>query len=202
MEQLHGEDYKKAEPLIPILTEEFCKMMFSKQWPAREESLKWLENQINRPTEVSNNDFQVLFISCFGAISYTLVDKVAAVQVRSLSVLQALLAKHSKIKVLRKGEYIEYLDNTIQGVIEKLGDTNPKVKDEAEKSIKMLADHPSVGPLIVVQHIIKGFLSKPKLEQSIRHMNGRLFVLHELIKTFQINNPNMPYQPIVDFTLK
>ena len=62
-------------------------MMFSKQWAAREEALKWLENQINRPTEVNAQDFSLLFISTLGAISFTINDKVAAVSIRALSVL-------------------------------------------------------------------------------------------------------------------
>jgi centrosomal protein CEP104 len=86
--------------------------------------------------------------------------------------------------------------------MEKLGDNNARNKEQAENAMKMLADHPSVQPAIVVQHLIKGNTSKPKLDNSLKHISGRLFMLTELIKTFGINNQNMAYQPIVDFTLK
>lgn len=119
----------KAEFLSPILTERFCQMMFSKQWPAREDGLKWLETQINRPNEVNAQDPAMLFVSCMAAIHYTIQDKVTAVQQRALSVLQALLAKHSKLKIGKKAELSEYIDSTTQGVMEKLGDGNSRVKE-------------------------------------------------------------------------
>lgn len=59
--------------------------------------------------------------------------------------------------------------------------------------MKMLAEHPSIQPAIVVSHLIKGNTNKPKLDNSIKHISGRLFMLHELVKSFGINNPNMAY---------
>jgi CRISPR/Cas system CSM-associated protein Csm5 (group 7 of RAMP superfamily) len=44
VDNFSGENMKHAEPLIPILTEECCKMLFSKAWSTKEEGLKWLEN--------------------------------------------------------------------------------------------------------------------------------------------------------------
>ena len=49
-----------------------------------------------------------------GAVSYTINDRIAAVNTKSVSLLQALLAKHNKLKINKKGDLIEYTDNTIQ----------------------------------------------------------------------------------------
>lgn len=47
---------KQAEPLIPILTEETCQRLFSKNWTFREEGLKWLENECKKPRNVKFDD--------------------------------------------------------------------------------------------------------------------------------------------------
>ncbi|KAM3137982.1 hypothetical protein pb186bvf_009877 [Paramecium bursaria] len=202
LEPLSGEVLQRATPLIPILTEEFCKMIFSKTWGAREDGLKWLEVQINRPTDVNAQDLSVLFVSAMGAINYTIHDKIAAVSQRAVSVLQALLAKHAKLKINKRPEFQEHLDQVILGVMEKLGDNNPRLKEQADQALMMLADHPSIGPLIVQQHLVKGFTNKPKIETSVKHMVGRLQMLQALVKKFEINNAQMPYQSIVDFGVK
>jgi hypothetical protein len=93
-----------------------------------------------------------------------------------------LLAKHSKLKITKKGEFVEYLDNTLQGVMEKLGDNNARNKEQAENAMRMMGDHPSIQPPIIVTHLIKGNTLKPKLDNSIKHITGRLFMLHELVK--------------------
>ena len=43
VDQLTGENLKRAEPLKDILTEDFCMKMFSKSWNAKEDALKWLD---------------------------------------------------------------------------------------------------------------------------------------------------------------
>jgi hypothetical protein len=43
IDQLTGENLKKAEPLKDILTEDFCQKLFSKSWNAKEDALKWLD---------------------------------------------------------------------------------------------------------------------------------------------------------------
>jgi hypothetical protein len=117
IDNLVGDNYKKAETLIPILTEEFCKMIFSKSWNTKEEGLLWLETQIARPKDVNAQDVSVFFIACMGAVSFTINDRVAAVYGKAISVLQALLAKHQKLKVAKRGDFNEYTDTIIQVII-------------------------------------------------------------------------------------
>lgn len=66
-------------------------------------------------------------------INYTIHDKIPSVSQRSLSVFQALLAKHAKLKVTRKAEFGEHIDSICSGVMEKLGDNNIRVKETAEE---------------------------------------------------------------------
>jgi hypothetical protein len=48
----------------------------------------------------------------------------------------------------------------------------------------MMAEHPSIGQTVCVNHLVRGFASKPKLETSIKHLGGRLNVLTEYLKKF------------------
>ena len=49
-----------------------------------------------------------------GAVSFTISDRIAAVYARSMSLLQALLKKHSRVKMGKRGDFTEYSDNVIQ----------------------------------------------------------------------------------------
>lgn len=57
----------------------------------------------------------------------------------------------------------------------------------------MLADHPAIGSALCVNHLVRGITAKPKLESSIKHIVGRLSMVNEYVKKFEINNAAMPY---------
>lgn len=70
---------KFADPLIPILTLECCKSIFSKNWQLREEGLKWLDQEVRNPKNIKNDDPQLMFTAVMGAIASTLGDKIVQV---------------------------------------------------------------------------------------------------------------------------
>lgn len=58
------------------------------------------------------------------------------------------------------------------------------------------------GVALVVSHLVRGVTTKPKLQQSGRHIQGRLLVLHQLVQTHGIGNDKVAYNPVVDLALK
>jgi hypothetical protein len=70
---------KKMDSLIPVIGEPCCKKIFSKNWNLREEGLKWLEDQVKRPKEIKYKDVALMWMAVFGAINFTINDKITQV---------------------------------------------------------------------------------------------------------------------------
>jgi hypothetical protein len=51
-----GEAAKYADPLMAVLGEECVKMLFSKAWATKDEGLKFLEAEVERPTKIDASD--------------------------------------------------------------------------------------------------------------------------------------------------
>jgi hypothetical protein len=58
------------------------------------------------------------------------------------------------------------------------------------------------GVALVVGHLVRGVTTKPKLQSSGKHIQGRLMVLHQLVQTHGIGNDKVAYNPVVDMALK
>lgn len=191
---------KLVENIIDIITERCCEQLFSKNWTLREEGLKFLENELNRPTLIKAEDPGSLFNAIFAAVHFTIGDKIIQVSQRSISLLLTLLAKPSP-KFNPKNEMISYIDNVLGVLLEKIGDNNPRMKELAENAFLALANNPIITCQNCVNALLRG-LEKNKKSASFRHIAGRLTVLLEIVKNFGISNSNVPFQTTVEFAVK
>lgn len=190
------------ENFIDILTERCCEQLFSKNWPLREEGLKFLENELNRPTTIKADDSASLFQAIFSVVNFTIGDKITQVSQRSISLLMNLLAKPTP-KFSPKNEMVSYIDNVLGVLLEKVGDNNARVKELAENAFLALANNSVITCQNCVSALTRGIQGeKSKKSSSFRHLAGRLTVLIEIVKDFGINNSNVPFQSTVDFAVK
>ena len=56
------------------------------------------------------------------------------------------------------------MDGTILLLMEKAGDPSLKTKEEVERVIMTMADAVSVGTIPIINHLLKGITTKPKLQ--------------------------------------
>ena len=201
-EKLSPETLKLCENFIDILSEKCCEQLFSRNWPVREEGLKFLDNELSRPTIVRCEDSSALFQAYFAAIHYTIGDKVFQVSQRAVSLLLNLLAKPTP-KFSPKNEMISFIDNVLGVLLEKVGDNNVRMKELAENAFLALANNPVITCQNCVNALIKGLQGeKNKKAASFRHLAGRLNVLLEIIRSFGVNNANVPFTQSVEFAIK
>ena len=111
-DKLSPEQLKLVENIIDILTEKCCEQLFSKNWTLREEGLKFLENELARPTTIRAEDASTLFQAIFSAVHFTIGDKIIQVSQRSISLLLNLLAKPTP-KFQARNEMISYIDKVL-----------------------------------------------------------------------------------------
>ena len=194
---------KLADPLIPVLGDELARKIFSKSWNTREEGLKLLENDLNgKPQYINKKSPGAVFVAAMGAVAYTINDKVNQVSLNAINVLQALLSQEPP-QVSSKNELLSYIDTIVNGLLEKIGDNNARVREQAENAMVGMAYHPLVTCIVCVNALVKtSNTGKHKTTVSTRHIIGRLNVLSQIVRDFQIDNKDVPYQPVVAFAVE
>ena len=184
-----------AEPLIPYLGENLCQKLFSKQWQSREEGLADLQQEIERGPEsylFANSGESEIASGALGAIKHTIGDKVSQVSMKAMNVLHSLLSNVS----VGRSESSEHLQSIVQNLLLKIGDNNARVRDLAEQTYITLTKSETLNVSSAVNHLVKP--SKEK-SGSQKHLVGKLNLLYSFVKEFQIDNPQVPFQPVVEF---
>ena len=203
-EKLSGANVKLAQPLIPVFGEPTCQNLFSKTWTNREKGIKHIESQIGKPTDINMKDVPALWNALFGAVNYTINDKIAQVVQTSVGLLQNVLTRLQPPKSMNISEFQTFSLSILQTLMDKLGDNNAKLRDGAEECIFLLAKCPLVGPQVCVDNllVIEKKINNKVTTVSHKHIAGRLTVLTEIVKEFKIGNSNVPFQSVVVFAIK
>ena len=200
-EKLSLADQKLAEPLIPVIGEELAKKLFSKHWNLRENVLETLVAELPKGQSskvITSNDPWNTTIAIMGVISYTIADRINQVSTNAMNLLKALLSK--KVEIGSKNELIPFIDNTLNGLLEKLGDSNPRIREQAENALMTMVRSPVVTCQFCLNAVVRDPPAvKGKNVQSAKHTLGRLRILQKIIGEFKINNNDVAYLPVVDY---
>lgn len=201
-EPLTSQTAKFADPLIGILGEDICRRLFSKTWQFREEALQQIDTELQNGASselFGGRDNTTVFTAIEGAIRHTICDPVAQVSLRAMNLQRQLLSSFEPSRTTVNGEAKEYLSYILTGLLEKVGDNNLRVRDNAEQCYLMLARSEIVGPGPAAQQVLKP--SKDTKTSSQKHLIGRLSILNSLVKDYRIDNSTLPYQPVLDYAL-
>ena len=85
-------------------------------------------------------------------------------------------------------------------LLDKLGENNVRVRNKSEEALSMIIKHPAVGVNILVAHITKGQM-KSSSYNSYRHVLGRVRLLEGIVRDFGIDNPAVPFEPVLEYAL-
>ena len=168
---------QEATKLIEIYGEYIVRCLYSRTWALREAALQKINLELPRVARENGN------LKCFGAVAQILNttgrDKVSQVFLGSLSLLQTALATCSD---LRRGEVTSMLNAFTVALVEKVGDSNGRVRQEAQATMEKMAQATCLGPPYVSANILR----KPKKQHltSWRPVLGRLGVIRSLVMTY------------------
>lgn len=197
-EELSPAAQKAAEPLIPVLGIDLCKKLFSKHWNLREEGLKLLNSEIQKGSQDPWN----MFVAVLGAVSRTITDKVSQVSAMSQNVLRTILTKKLP-HIGSKNEMVMYMDITLKTLLEKIGDINARVRELAEESLMCMIRSPAITCNFCLSVILRDIApTTGKGNLLAKYTLARIRVLQRVIKEFKIDNADVPYLPVVDFTVE
>ena len=201
-EPLNSAQSQQAEPFLHILTEYLCKRIFSRTWQFREEGLDEIQTELKQGEDsqiFQDLHPQQVYFGVLGAIKYTIADKVSQVSIKSMNLLGVLVKNLTPSKSFLRGEIIEFIQTILGVLLEKIGDSNNRVKDLAESSFLVLSKSELVG----VEQAVKCILRPGKEKNiSLKQMQGRVSLLAAFVSEFRIDNPLVPLNPVVDFGIQ
>lgn len=183
-------EYSKAEPLIPILGIDLVKLLFSKYWRKKEDGIRMLTEEIkNYPHGNLLNQFQQdqIITAVTGASSYLLNSTVPQVLMSTLDLLKITfnIFKSTNIQGYNRQELNNYIDKCLIYMLERVGDSNLKLKERAESTTLELAGSNIVGSKVIFEHVIAGQVKKTQVA-SAKHISGRLNLLSRMIQNFGV----------------
>ena len=83
-------------------------------------------------------------------------------------------------------------------LLDKVGDSNSRVKDNAEATYMAIARHELMGIGPAVQLILRPMKEKAT---STKHLMGRLNLLNSIVKGFKVDSNNVPFAPVLEYAL-
>lgn len=198
-------EYKKAEPLIPILSFNLVKKIFSKNWKNKEEGLKILTGEIeNYPNSdlLKPHTSDKILTATMGIAAYILSCNISQPLTASMNLLKILLNKFrgNNIQGYLRQDFDNSVDQSLLLLIEKVGDANLKLKEKAENTVMEFANSPLIGHKTVFEALIKGQVKKT-LVKSARHLSGRLNLITRMINNFGLNTNEVPIDTLMNYTM-
>ena len=162
-----------------------------------------LKGESRSTKTIQMNDNSALFTAIMGAVSYTINDKIGQVCQKSMNTLILLMERQAP-KISSKTELVVYTESTINKTLEKVGDNNARIREQAEQCFMAMVRNPIVSCNLCVNLLVKqtGPTSKNKIANSTRHIIAKLGLLRQIIKEFNINNTDVPFNSVVDYVVK
>jgi hypothetical protein len=200
-EEISANDFKKAEPLIPVLTHDIVKKIFSKYWRNKEEAMKILNGEVQQypgSDLLGQQQTDKLIVSIVSACSYVLQCNVSQAPMAAMDLLKVTLNKFrgTTIQGYSRQELNNAVDQCLISMLEKVGDSNLKLKERAENTVLEFANSRLIGHKLVMEHLVSGQVKKSLLN-SAKHLSGRLNLTSRMIENFGLNLDEIPIDTLM-----
>lgn len=203
-EEINPKKMDAAAPLLPFLSDDICRGIFSKNWGFREGALNFLRDEImkgSRSDYLNFSDQSGLFVAVLGAVSCTIMDKISKVGEVSMQLIESLVKNMNPPPLGGSPEFKSYIDKILLSLTLKIGDNKTNVRNLGEDSMYLLADYQDVGPRRISDQMIKSF-GVPKAVNDFKHLTARLSMLTRMAEDYGIDDSNVPLNQTIDFAVK
>lgn len=174
---------KENEELIGVIGLFLVKCFYSNLWNHRDVAIR----KVTMDLESFKQDTLRVTRACSILIQSGASDRIAQVSLSAFKLLERLLVYSAKI---RCDDMCDILTNTTTQLVNKLGEPQAKVRDEATSMLLRLSSAKNVGIAFVMSHVAK----RSKKPLGIKFLHGRLLVIEEALSKFDL-------QPDTDFSV-
>ncbi|EEY59893.1 uncharacterized protein PITG_13040 [Phytophthora infestans T30-4] len=166
---------KESEELIAVIGPFFTRCFYSNLWNHRDAAI--------RKVTMDMGDYPVepvrLLEVCSTLAQSGAGDRIAQVALSAFGLLDRMVVFGSRI---RRDDMCRVLGNSMTQLVNKLGESQAKVREEAAAVLGRLAAAKNVGVAFVTSHLTK----RSKKPLGLKLLQGRLLVLKKLLAEFEL----------------
>eukprot|EP01022_Parablepharisma_sp_SALTPOND_P015298 TRINITY_DN214_c0_g1_i1.p2 TRINITY_DN214_c0_g1~~TRINITY_DN214_c0_g1_i1.p2 ORF type:complete len:889 (+),score=112.15 TRINITY_DN214_c0_g1_i1:7443-10109(+) len=199
-EPLSVQAKKIAEPYYTLIELSLLEKLFSKNWVFRESGLNDISQELadKNFVKITMDEDEKIMVNLMGLMAHLINDKVAQVSLRAMGVADELLKFYPYEVKTFKSLYTSNIDSCMVSLMEKIGDSNPKVRGKAEETCINLATEGRIPLTTFIVHCARTVKKGPV---STRHLQGKLGLLTTLFQQFGEDAKPLTSQPVIDFAL-
>ncbi|RLN72596.1 hypothetical protein BBJ28_00014766, partial [Nothophytophthora sp. Chile5] len=166
---------KESEELIAVIGPFFTRCVYSNLWNHRDAAIRKVTMELdNYPAE----PMQLLEV-CSTLVQSGAGDRIAQVALSAFRLLDRMLIFGARV---RRDDMCRILGNSMTQLVNKLGEPQAKVRDEASALLAQLAAAKNVGVAFVSLHLTK----RSKKPLGLKFLLGRLLVVKRLLAEFDL----------------
>ncbi|CAI2384678.1 unnamed protein product [Moneuplotes crassus] len=201
---LDEETLALAQPMLPVFGMTIMKKLFAADWRLREEAVKDVEREVklgSKSALCGNCSKEDIFTAAMCVVSHAISDKISQVLYAGFDLSDTLVSAlfPSVTSAVRK-EMNGHINTVVMWMLDKIGDSNSKVRNNAHNSLLLMIEHPCIGVNLIVEQITKGQV-KETAAKSHRHIYGRMNLLKEIVKKYDVNTKDVPLDEVLSYAL-
>ncbi|KAG3084871.1 hypothetical protein PI124_g18264 [Phytophthora idaei] len=166
---------KESEELIAVIGPFFTRCFYSNLWNHRDAAIRKVTMEMDK---YSVEPMRLLEV-CSTLAQSGAGDRIAQVALSAFGLLDRMLSFGSRV---RRDDMCRILGNSMTQLVNKLGESQAKVRDEAASVLGRLAAANNVGVAFVTSHLTK----RSKKPLGLKLLLGRLLVLKKLLVDFEL----------------
>ena len=190
-EDIPEEEYRKAEPLVPLIGGDLIKNLLSKNWKNKEKAIIFLtEDLSNQPNSelLQNHSPDMAIIAVFGAASIAFDCKSSQLLIGIMDMIIISMEVFSNLYNIsndNENMFLNYCDATVHHMMEKVGDSNSKIREKAETATFEMAKCPVIGRDFILKRLMEAQIKK-QLVTSNKHLAARLSLIGRIIESLTV----------------
>ncbi|KAL3664996.1 hypothetical protein V7S43_010171 [Phytophthora oleae] len=166
---------KESEELIAVIGPFFTRCVYSNLWNHRDAAIRKVTMEMDKYSVEPMRLMEV----CSTLAQSGAGDRIAQVALSAFGLLDRMMSFGARV---RRDEMCRILGNSMTQLVNKLGESQAKVRDEAAAVLGRLAAAKNVGVAFVTSHLTK----RSKKPLGLKLLQGRLVVLKNLLADFEL----------------
>jgi len=191
-EDIPEEEFRKAEPLIPFLGADLIKSLLSKNWKNKEKAIIYLIDDLNN--QPNSELLQTIspdsaIVAIFGAATIAFDSKSSQLLISIMDMIIMAMEVFSNLNHLSSDNEVmfnQFCDSALHSMMEKVGDSNVKIREKAETASFEMAKCQVIGRDFVIKRLMEAQIKK-QLVTSNKHLAGRLSLIGRIIESLTVS---------------
>ncbi|ETW01476.1 hypothetical protein H310_06987 [Aphanomyces invadans] len=180
---------KESAEMVSVIGEYLTTCFYSNVWNHRDAAMRKVTLDLSNSDFTDSHDPHVVLSVVSTMVQSGVSDRIAQVSLTAVTMCDAML-RFAEGHALDPNAVVRVLNNPLVQLVNKLGESQAKIRDEVTASLLQLAGSDLVGPSVVATHL---FRRASKKALPLKALQGRLGVVKALLTQFGL---------VPDFTLE